>query len=173
MAQSVHLIGVDDGITAVEGETCEMQTPDRTKAGTDRELVEEVAANLELPRGLVDDDQIQQWLEGLETRGWTIAERTSERYLLLHPTAGFQADLQARPFDPADPWHPLDAAPPHTPAHHAFSTVRLADGGGLLADANLADAQPDGSVSWLIARPGPNPESTTQAIPSPHGRGRG
>jgi hypothetical protein len=145
----------------VEGETCEMQTSDRTKAGTDRELVEEVAASLELPQGLVDDDQIQQWLDGLETRGWTIAERTSERYLLLHPTSGFQADLQARPFDPADPRHPLDAAPPDTPVHHAFSAVRLADGGGLLADANLADAQPDGSVSWLIARPGPNPESTT------------
>src|SRR5205085_11188169 len=97
----------------------------------------------------------------LETRGWTIAERTSERYLLLHLTSGFQADLQARPFDPADPRHPLDAAPPNTPVHHAFSTVRLADGGGLLADANLADAQPDGSVSWLLACPSPNPESTT------------
>src|SRR5437016_4872320 len=116
-----------------------MQIPDRTKAGTDQELVEEVAASLELPRGLVDDDQIQQWLEGIETRGWTIAERTSERYLLLHPTSGFQADLQARPFDPADPWHPLDAALPDTPVHHAFSTVRLAHGSGLLADANLGD----------------------------------
>ena len=154
------VIDVDDGIKAVEGETCEMQISDRTKAGTDRELVEEVATRLELPRGLVDDDQIQQWLDGLETRGWTIAERTSERYLLLHLTSGFQADLQARPFDPADPRHPLDAAPPDTPVHYAFSTVRLADGGGLLADANLADAQPDGSVSWLLACPGPNPEST-------------
>jgi hypothetical protein len=76
-----------------------------------------------------------------------------------HPASGFQADLQARPFDPADPLHPLDAAPPDGPVHYAFSTARLSDGGGLLADANLADAQPDVSVSWLIARPSPNPES--------------
>ena len=99
------VIDVDDGITAVEGETCEMQISDRTKAGTDRELVEEVATSLELPRGLVDDDQIQQWLDGLKMRGWTIAERTSERYLLRHPTSGFQAELQARPFDPRDGSH--------------------------------------------------------------------
>jgi hypothetical protein len=154
------VIDVDDGITAVEGETCQMQAFNRTKAGTERELVEEAAASLELPRGLVDDDQIQQWLDGLEARGWTTAERTSERYLLRHPASGLQVDLQARSFDPADPRHPLDAAPPDMPVHYAFSTVRLSDGSGLLADANLADAQPDGSVSWLIARPSPNPEST-------------
>ena len=145
---------------AGEGETCEMQTSDRTKAGTDQELVEEAAASLELPRRLVDDTEIQQWLDGLETRGWTIAERTGERYVLCHPASGFQADLQARPFDPADPQHPLDAAPPDGPVRYAFSTVRLSDGGGLLADANLADAQPDGSVNWLIARSGPDAEGT-------------
>ena len=153
---------ITEGIVAGEGETCEMQTSSRTKAGTDQELVEEVAASLELPRGLVDDTQIRQWLDGLETRGWTIAELTSERYLLCHSASGFQADLQARPFDPADPQHPLnlDVVPPDGPVHFAFSTVRLSDGGGLLADANLADAQPDGSVNWLIARSGPNAEST-------------
>src|SRR6059058_1427904 len=120
-----HGTDITEGIVAGEGETCEMQTSNRTKAGTDHELVEEVAASLELPRGVVDDTQIRQWLDGLETRGWTIAERTSERYLLCQPASGFQADLQARPFDPADPQHPLDVAPSDGPVHYAFSTVRL------------------------------------------------
>ncbi len=134
---------------------------------TDKELVEAVAATLELPNGLVDDEGIDRWRAGLEARGWTVAERTDSRYRLEHAASGFLADLQLLRYDPADPQRPiLDAATgAEAQLRLAFSTARLSApaGNGLLADANLMTPGADDAIVWLITHTGASQEDATDA----------
>lgn len=131
-----------------------MHTVDGTQYATDVELVEALAATLDLPRGQVEMAQLDHWSDGLAAHGWHVDERTDDRFMLRHPASGFLADLHVLRFTADDPQHPLLAANEEGPLRYMFSTVRLSDpaGSGLLADANLAQAPPNGAVTWLIAR---------------------
>ncbi len=133
---------------------------------TDKELVEAVAATLELPSGLVDDEQLGRWREGLPARGWTIGEQTDTHYRLEHTSSGFLADLRLLQFDPTASDYPvLDAATEPHPEQlrPAFNTARLSapSDHGLLADANLTTASSGDPVVWLITHTGPAHEDAT------------
>jgi len=143
-----------------------MPTFDGKDYATDKELVEAVAATLELPRGLVGDEQLAHWRDGLAARGWSIAEQTDTHYKLAHAASGVLADLRTLEYDPAGPNYPvLDPSTEPRPEQlrPAFSTVRLSapSGDGLLADANLTAVGPDGAVTWLITHTAPGGEGTT------------
>ena len=127
-----------------------MHTFDGKEYATDDELVEAMAATLELPRGLTDNEQLNQWQDGLEARGWTVAERTGDHYRLRHAASDFLADLQLLRYDPDDPDHPvMDAADDDARLRPAFGTVRLSapSDHGLIADANLIQAGNGGAVT--------------------------
>ncbi len=140
-----------------------MPTFDGKDYTTDKEVVEAVAATLELPRGLVGDEQLNRWRDGLGARGWSLAEQTANRYRLEHVASGFLADLQALQYDPADPEHPILDATDDKQLQSAFSTVRLSASAdnGLLADANLMTVGADGRVDWLITHSAPASDDTT------------
>ncbi len=148
-----------------------MHTFDGKEYATDDELIEAMGATLELPRGLTDNEQLSQWQDGLDARGWTVAERTDNHYRLRHAASDFLADLQLLRYDPDDPDHPVmdDAADDRL--RPAFGTVRLSapSDHGLIADANLIQAGNGGAVTWLITHTEPASEepadSATTASP--------
>jgi len=149
-----------------------MHTFDGKEYATDDELVEAMAATLELPRGLTDNEQLSQWQDGLEARGWAVAEQTDTHYKLRHAASDFLADLQLLRYHPDDPDHPvMDDAADDDRLRSAFGTVRLSapSDHGLIADANLIQAGHGGAVTWLITHTEPASEepadSATTASP--------
>ncbi len=149
-----------------------MHTFDGKEYATDDELVEAMAATLELPRGLADTEQLSQWQDGLDARGWAVAERTDNHYRLRHAASDFLADLQLLRYDPDDPDHPvMDDTDDDDRLRLAFGTVRLSapSDHGLIADANLIQAGHGGAVTWLITHTEPTNEepadSATTANP--------
>ena len=148
-----------------------MHTFDGKEYATDDELIEAMGATLELPRGLTDNEQLSQWQDGLDARGWAVAEQTDNHYRLRHAASDFLADLQLLRYDPDDPDHPVmdDAADDRL--RPAFGTVRLSapSDHGLIADANLIQAGNGGAVTWLITHTEPTSEepadSATTASP--------
>jgi len=148
-----------------------MHTFDGKEYATDDELVEAMAATLELPRGLTDNEQLSQWQDGLDARGWAVAEQTDTHYRLRHAASDFLADLQLLRYDPDDPDHPVMDDATDDRLRPAFGTVRLSapSDQGLIADANLIQAGHGGAVTWLITHTEPASEepadSATMASP--------
>jgi hypothetical protein len=142
-----------------------MHTVDHGHDATDRDAVEALAATLDLPRGQVDQAELALWSERVTARGWVVDEHTDDHYLLRHPASGFRADLHLLRYTPDDAEHPLSTPDDGDALHYAFSTVRLSDpdGTGLLADANLTQPSPDGTVPWLIAYSGAAPNDARAA----------
>ena len=137
-----------------------MHTVDHGRDATDRDAVEALAATLDLPRGQVDQDELALWNGRVTAQGWVVDEHTDDHYLLRRPDSGFRADLHLLRYTPDDAEHPLVTPDDGGALRYAFSTVRLSDpdGTGLLADANLLQAPPDGTVPWLIAHSGAAPD---------------
>ncbi len=132
-----------------------MKTFDGARDTTDRDLVERVAATLELPRDVVDQAALQRWLAGLGTRDWALDERHAQHYRLRHSSSGCKADVLVLPVDPNHPRYPNVMADDTAQQPHLFSTVRLYGPAGrdVIADANLVTPRPDGSVSWVLNHP--------------------
>ena len=145
-----------------------MHTFDGKEYATDDVLVEAIAATLELPRGLVDTAQVNQWQDGLDARGWAVAERTANRYRLRHTASDFLADLQLLRYSPDDPDHPVmdDTADDDDQLRSAFGTVRLSapSDHGLIADANLTQAGHGAAVTWLITHIEPTKEEPADSV---------
>jgi len=139
-----------------------MHTVDRGRAATDRETVAALAATLDLPRGQVEQAELTLWSERVAAQGWVVDEHTDDHYLLRHSDSGFRADLHLLRYTPDDAEHPLLTTDGEGALRYMFSTARLSDpdGTGLLADANLLQAPPDGTVPWLIAYSGAGPDDT-------------
>lgn len=140
---------------------------------TAQELVEGVAATLELPRGPVDAAMVAQWRDGLAARGWRPDDGDSvdtpaahRRHRLRHEASGCWADVMVLPADPADPRYvTVEEVADDEQARYTFSTIRLygPEGSEILADANLADARPGGTVTWLVSGPAPTSEDPSPA----------
>ncbi len=137
-----------------------MHIVDHGHDATDRDAVEALASTLDLPRGQVERAELALWSERVAAQGWVVDEQTDDHYLLRHPVSGFHADLHLLCYAPDDAEHPLVTPDGGGALRYAFSTVRLSDpdGTGLLADANLTQAPPDGTVAWLIAHSAAGPD---------------
>lgn len=131
---------------------------------SDWSVVEGVVTTLELPRGHLDTPAFAAWRDGLGARGWTpdgeegapLPDATHHRYRLRHDASGCRVDALVLPTDPSDPRSvTLEDGADQQHCRYTFSTVRLygPPGSDLLADANLADAQPDGTVAWQVSGP--------------------
>ncbi len=139
-------------------------TADDRSDASDWTAVEGVVATLELPRGPLDALALTAWRDGLKARGWTpdgeagapLPDPTHHRYRLRHDASSCRVDALVLPADPSDPQSVIlkDGADQQQ-RRYTFSTVRLygPPGSDLLADANLADAQPDGTVAWQVSGP--------------------
>ena len=132
-----------------------MQRVNNTHEATGRATVEALASTLDLPRGQVDEAELARWSERVTAQGWSVDDHSRDHYLLRHADSGFHADVRLLRYTAEDAAHPVLAANGDA-GRYAFSTVRLSDpeGTGLLADANLTQAPPDGAVTWLIAHSG-------------------
>src|SRR5947209_12595980 len=124
-----------------------MQRVDNTHEVTGRATVEALASTLDLPRGQVDAAELGRWSERVTAQGWVVDDHSGDHYLLRHGDSGFHADVRLLRYTADDSEHPVMESAADT-GRYAFSTVRLSDpeGTGLLADANLMQAPPDGAV---------------------------
>lgn len=129
---------------------------------TEQNLIESVVATLELQAGTVTATELDRWRADAATRGWTPEGRIDGCEVMRHEASGCRVDLLIMP---AETDAVLEAGASDTKMEagadgmpgegrrYAFSSARLSgpDNAPFLADADLSNPRPDGTVTWIIA----------------------
>jgi len=155
-------------------------SPSSPMTDADRELaatVSEIAATLDLPRGLVGRVEFDRWRDGLAARGWQRDDNrmhgfaTPDHDVLAHQASGYRAAVDVLRYDPARPHSPVFDATERDDLRYAIGMVRMSGpaGSNLLADARGADVRADGSFAWVLSRPAQETDDTPATETPPSG----